>query len=88
YGLATLLCDHVTVRSGAVVFDYPAKSGVQRYIEIDDPEVVRTSARTVRQDGRPDRLLVCRNSSGDDWIDLRADDVNARFKELVGDEYT
>ncbi|PRC44503.1 DNA topoisomerase, partial [Mycobacterium sp. ITM-2017-0098] len=25
YGLATLLCDHVTVRSGAVVFDYPAK---------------------------------------------------------------
>ncbi|PRC58796.1 DNA topoisomerase, partial [Mycobacterium sp. ITM-2017-0098] len=67
YGLATLLCDHVTVRSGAVVFDYPAKGGVQRYIEIDDPEVVRTVRALVRQDGRPDRLLVCRNSSGDDW---------------------
>jgi DNA topoisomerase I len=86
YGLATLLCDHVTVRNGAVVFDYPAKSGVQRYIEIDDPEVVRTVRSLVRQEGRPDRLLVCRN--GSDWIDLRADDVNARFKELVGDEFT
>lgn len=27
YGLATLLCEHVTVRRGSVVFDYPAKSG-------------------------------------------------------------
>lgn len=88
YGLATLLCEHVTLRSTAVVFDFPAKSGVQRYIEIDDPEVVRTVRALVRQDGRPDRLLVCRGGSGKDWIDLRADDVNARFKELVGDEYT
>lgn len=88
HGLATLLCEHVTVRSRAVVFDYPAKSGVQRYIEIDDPEVVRSVRSLVRQGGRPDRLFVCRNGSGDDWIDLRADDVNARFKELVGDEFT
>jgi DNA topoisomerase-1 len=29
---------------------------------------------------------VCRNGSG--WTDLHADDLNARFKELVGDEYT
>lgn len=87
YGLATLLCDHVTLRSGAVVFDYPAKSGVQRNIEVDDPEVVRTVRSLVRQDGRPDRLLVCRSDSGN-WVDLRADDVNARFKELVGDDYS
>lgn len=46
---------------------------------LDDPEA---------EEGRPDRLFVCRNGSGDDWIDLRADDVNARFKELVGDEFT
>ena len=29
---------------------------------------------------------MCRNGSG--WTDLHADDLNARFKELVGDEYT
>jgi len=88
YGLATLLCEHVTLRNGAVVFDYPAKSGVQRYIEVDDPDVARTVRSLIRQDGRPDRLLVCRSGSGGPWVDLRADDVNARFKELVGDEYT
>ena len=36
YGLATLLCEH-----GAVVFDYPAKSGVRRSLKIEDAEVVR-----------------------------------------------
>ena len=30
YGIATLLCEHVTVRGTSAVFDYPAKSGVQR----------------------------------------------------------
>ena len=39
YGIATLLCEHVTVRSGAVEFDYPAKSGVQRTVEVEDTEV-------------------------------------------------
>ena len=29
---------------------------------------------------------MCRNGSG--WTDLHADDLNGRFKELVGDEYT
>src|ERR1700760_4967001 len=27
YGIATLLCEHVTLRSHSVEFDYPAKSG-------------------------------------------------------------
>src|ERR1700722_12932921 len=40
YGIATLLCEHVTVRSDAVEFDYPAKSGVRRTVEIEDAEVV------------------------------------------------
>lgn len=30
YGVATLLCEHVTVRRDSVLFDYPAKSGVRR----------------------------------------------------------
>src|ERR1700757_1902563 len=60
YGIATLLCDHVTVDRRTVEFDYPAKSGVRRTIEIEDPEVVR-AVRALRR--RPDcagRLLVCR----------------------------
>ena len=86
YGIATLLCEHVGLHKQAVEFDYPAKSGVRRTLSIDDPEVVRSVRSLLRRSGRSERLLVCRNGSG--WTDLHADDLNARFKELVGDEYT
>ena len=86
FGIATLRCDHVTLQRQAVEFDYPAKSGVRRTLTIDDPEVVRSVRALLRRPERTDRLLACRNSS--DWVDIHADDLNARFKEFVGDEYT
>ena len=87
YGISTLLCEHVALQKQAVEFDYPAKSGVRRTLSIDDPEVVRSVRALLRRRGRTERLLVCRNGSSG-WTDLQADDLNARFKELVGDEYT
>jgi DNA topoisomerase I len=86
YGLATLLCEHVVVRHDAIEFDFPAKSGVRRTVEIEDPEVVRAVRALMRRPNRTERLLVCRNASG--WIDVHSDDLNTRFKELVGDDYT
>src|SRR5690349_16751005 len=86
YGIATLRCEHVALQKQAVEFDYPAKSGVRRTLLIDDPEVIRSVRALMRSRPRSDRLLVCRN--GSDRIELHADDLNARFKELVGDEYT
>ncbi len=86
FGIATLLCEHVSMQREAVEFDFPAKSGVRRTLTIDDPGVVRSVRSLLRRPDRTDRLLVCRNSS--DWVDLHADDLNTRFKELVGDEYT
>jgi DNA topoisomerase-1 len=86
YGIATLHCEHVTVRPDVVAFDYPAKSGVQRTFEIEDAEVVRAVRSLLRRSDRSERLLVCRTASG--WADVRADDLNARFKELVGDGYS
>jgi DNA topoisomerase I len=86
YGIATLLCEHVALQKQAVEFDYPAKSGVRRTLLIDDDEVVRSVRALMRGRRRSERLLVCRN--GSDHIDLHADDLNTRFKELVGDEYT
>ena len=86
YGLATLLCEHITLNRDSVMFDYPAKSGVRRTLEITDEAVVRAVRSLMRRDGRTDRLLVCRNGSG--WTDIRADDLNARFKELVGEDYS
>ncbi|MGA8251561.1 MAG: DNA topoisomerase IB [Mycobacterium sp.] len=86
YGIATLLCEHATVRRDAVGFDYPAKSGVRRTVEVEDPEVVRAVRSLMRRTERSERLLVCRKGSS--WINVQADDVNARFKELVGDDYS
>jgi DNA topoisomerase-1 len=86
FGLATLHCEHVTLQSDGVEFDYPAKSGVRRTLLVEDPEVVRSVRALLRRPDRSDRLLVCRNGSG--WTDIHADDLNTRFKELVGDEYT
>jgi DNA topoisomerase-1 len=86
YGIATLLCEHVALHKHAVEFDYPAKSGVQRTLLIEDDDVVRSVRALLRGRTDSDRFLVCRNGSG--WVDLHANDLNARFKELVGDEYT
>jgi DNA topoisomerase IB len=86
HGLATLLCDHVTVRGDVVAFDYPAKSGVRRTLQVEDPEVLRTARSLLRRPDRTERFLVCRNGSG--WVDVHADALNARFKELMGDEYS
>ncbi|MBW0013164.1 DNA topoisomerase IB [Mycobacterium sp.] len=86
YGIATLLCDHVTVRRHSVQFDYPAKSGVRRTIEIEDPEIVRAVRALLRRSDCTERLLVCRSASS--WDDIRSDDLNTRFKEMVGDDYT
>jgi DNA topoisomerase I len=86
YGIATLLCEHVTLQKQAVEFDYPAKSGVRRTLLIEDSDVVRSVRALLRDRSRSERLLVCRNGSG--FADIHAEDLNARFKELVGDEYT
>lgn len=86
YGIATLLCEHVTLQRSAIEFDFPAKSGVQRKLTIDDPEAFRSVRALLRRPERTERLLVCRNGSS--WVDLHADDLNVRFKQLVGDEYT
>ena len=86
HGLATLLREHVTVRRGAVAFDFPAKSGVRREFEISDPAIVSAVRSLTRRNGPSDRFLVFQAAG--DWKDVHADDLNARFKELVGEDYT
>ncbi|BBZ06707.1 DNA topoisomerase [Mycolicibacterium doricum] len=86
FGIATLLREHVKLQRQAVEFDYPAKSGVRRTLVIDDPEVVKSVRALLRHPDRPDRLLACRN--GDGWAEIHSDDLNIRFKELVGADYS
>ncbi|MDT7788519.1 MAG: topoisomerase [Pseudonocardiales bacterium] len=77
HGVATLLCEHLSVRGDRVRFQFPAKSGVQVDEEITDPQLAR-AVRSLLKGQTPD----CR------VFDLTADDVNERFRELVGDEFS
>ncbi len=86
FGIATLLRDHITLHADAVEFDYPAKSGVRRTLLVEDPAVVRAVRSLQRNRRNGDRLLAFRNSP--DWTQVHADDLNVRFKEMVGDDYT
>src|SRR5215475_9824603 len=52
YGMATLLCEHVTLQKQAVEFDYPAKSGVRRTLLIEDSDVVRSVRSLLRDRSR------------------------------------
>ncbi len=86
YGLSTLLREHVHLNRDCVDFDYPAKSGVQRTISLEDPLVVRAVGSLMRAKTTNPRLLAYRTSDG--WTEVHADDINLRFRELVGDEFS
>jgi DNA topoisomerase IB len=77
-GLATVRREHVRIVGGAASFDYPAKSGVRRRIEIDDPDSLAVVSALRRRRGLPPELLAYRH--GRRWIHLHADDVNDYIK--------
>ncbi len=85
-GAATLLRDDVHIRKGKVVFDFVAKGGVERVVELDDdPLVTAVSALKRARHGKP-LLLVYRDRAG--YREIDATMINERFQELVGDEFT
>ena len=86
FGLATLLREHVRVRRDRVAFDYPAKSGVQRTISVEDPLVVSAVRSLLRARTGIPRLLVYRSADG--WCEVRADNLNERFRQLVGEDFS
>ncbi|UQX09939.1 DNA topoisomerase IB [Candidatus Mycobacterium methanotrophicum] len=86
YGLATLRREHVRLHRDSVEFDYPAKSGVHRTISLEDSLVIKAVGSLLRAETKIPRLLVYRTSDG--WSEVRADELNARFRKLVGDEFS
>jgi DNA topoisomerase-1 len=85
-GVATLLKDDVRIVRGELRFCYTAKGGLERRLRMKDLELAKLirSLRQARSD--TERLLVY--YQGRAWREVHADTVNARFKELTGDEFT
>ncbi|WP_328520334.1 DNA topoisomerase IB [Kribbella sp. NBC_00359] len=85
-GAATLLRDDVKVSKGKVVFDFVAKGGRQRTIELEDDRLAAAVRSLKRSRHKNPRLLVYRD--GGDYHEIDAAMVNERFQDLVGDDYT
>lgn len=87
FGIATIRKEHVCVRGDAIVFDYPAKGGIQRLREVADDdllEVVRTLRR--RRSGG-EELLAYRDEDGR-WCDVSSTDINEYIREHAGESFS
>ncbi|MEV5967535.1 DNA topoisomerase IB [Kribbella sp. NPDC051952] len=85
-GAATLLRKDVKVSKAKVVFDFVAKGGQQRRLELEDDRLAAAVRGLMRGRHKNPRLLVYRDSDG--YHEIDAGMVNERFQELVGDDYT
>lgn len=86
YGLATIQRQHVVVKDGEMVFDFPAKSGQRRVQSIRDPDAIAAVEAMRRRRSGPDDLLAYRKGRG--WHDVRSIDVNAYIQEKIGDGFS
>jgi DNA topoisomerase-1 len=86
FGLATVRREHVTVKRGEVVFDFPAKSGQRRVQSIRDAAARRALEAMYRRRSGPEDLLAYR--AGGEWVDVRSDEINEYIHEKIGAEFT
>ncbi len=86
YGLATVRREHVTLKANEVIFDFPAKSGQRRIQSIRDPAARGAIEAMRRRRSGPEDLLAWRE--GDEWRDVRSDDVNDYIQEKIGERFS
>nr|WP_230415754.1 DNA topoisomerase IB [Micromonospora tarapacensis] len=86
FGVATLRPEHARFRGGCVVFEFPAKGGVEQVRRVSDPQLCRVLANLRRRRRAADRLFGYWD--GRHWRDVRADEVNEYLREASGGEMT
>jgi DNA topoisomerase I len=86
FGVATIRREHVSSEGGALLFDFPAKSGQRRVQSIRDAAVLRAVEAMRRRRSGPDDLIAFREAGG--WRDVRSEDVNAYIQEQIGERFS
>ena len=86
FGIATLRPEHVSTRKGGVVFEFPAKGGVEQVRQVCDADVCAVLRDLRRRRDGADRLLAYREGRG--WRDVRSDEINDYLREASGAEMT
>lgn len=85
-GVATLQRTDAAVRGTAVRFTFTAKGGLERDVTLRDKDLSELVKALRRARTGSDRLFCYRPAAGGDWREVHAGDINARFKELAGEE--
>lgn len=84
FGLTTLRREHVRRSGGRLLFDFPAKTGAARSVEIEDEITIAAIEAMRRRRSGPDELLVYKDRRG--WHRLDPAAVNEYLKGLLGEE--
>ena len=86
YGLMTLRREHVRCTRDGLVFDYPAKSGVERMHAVAAEPAQRVVRALHRRRMVGQRLFAF--TEGGAWHELHSDDMNAYLHDLFGRQVT
>jgi DNA topoisomerase-1 len=86
YGLATIQRQHVSVKDGEMIFDFPAKSGQRRVQAVRDRAAIAAVEAMRRRRSGPEDLLAYREDGS--WRDVRSSDVNEYIQERIGPEFS
>ncbi|MFC4017814.1 DNA topoisomerase IB [Micromonospora sp. GCM10011542] len=86
FGVSTLRPEHARSRGGCVVFEFPAKGGIEQVRRIEDPELCQVLTNLRRRRRREERLFGYWD--GREWRDVRSDEVNGYLRDASGGEMT
>lgn len=82
HGLTTIGQQHVEIGATVVEFRFPGKSGVEQELTLRDRRLARQLLQVRDEpDGAAPELFAWRD--GDDWHDVRAQDVNDHLREIA-----
>ena len=85
FGLTTLRNRHVRVKGRQIVFDFRAKHGIHRHIDLED----RRLARIVKKcQELPGQELFCYLDEENTPRSIASEDVNAYLRDITGEEIT
>jgi DNA topoisomerase I len=84
YGISTLRPKHVKVRGNVIEFDFPGKSGVRQYRQIEDRHVARVVRSLLK---RPGQVFKYQNGN-DELTKVERRHINEYIKEVMGDKFS
>jgi len=85
YGVATLRSRHVKVQGEVIQFDFPGKSGVRQFRELEDKQVAKI-VRALLKSGGPE-VFKYRNGNNE-LVDIKRRHINTYIKEVMGENFS